>query len=149
MPRVCTVCSHPKREEIDAEIVCGEPNRRISSNFGLSESAIRRHKKHTAATLAKAIECREINLGNNVLGRLEELWCHGKDALENARRAGNWKLVLAAIRELKGVLAGLHEIERDAVALEAASRPIEFSVFHGDKPAERLPIPKPRPAMIQ
>ncbi len=44
MPRACTVCTHPKRDEIDRAIVAGEPNRRIASHHDVTERAVRNHK---------------------------------------------------------------------------------------------------------
>lgn len=43
MPRTCTICSHPDRRRIDALLVEQVPNRRISTQFDVSESAVRRH----------------------------------------------------------------------------------------------------------
>lgn len=43
MPRVCSICSHPERKRIDALLVEAVSNRRIADDFGLSESAVRRH----------------------------------------------------------------------------------------------------------
>ena len=61
MPRVCTICTHPERETIDAAIVGGEPYRSITERFSVSAGAIARHKSdHLPATLAQATEAQEI-----------------------------------------------------------------------------------------
>lgn len=53
MARKCTVCEHPKRKAIEEAIVALESNRRIASQHGLSEIAVRRHKSdHLAQAMA-------------------------------------------------------------------------------------------------
>ena len=61
MPRRCTICTHPQREEIDRLIIEGKkPYTEIARLFGVHESAIRRHKKvHLAPKLKKAFERHE------------------------------------------------------------------------------------------
>lgn len=43
MSRICTICSHADRRRIDALLVEQVPNRRIATQFDVSESAVRRH----------------------------------------------------------------------------------------------------------
>ncbi len=45
MSRTCTVCSHPERQRIDAQLLEGVPNTTIAANTGVSEQAVRRHGK--------------------------------------------------------------------------------------------------------
>jgi hypothetical protein len=52
MPRPCSICTHPDRATIDAEIRAGTPNRRIASKCDVSEAAVRRHRKHLGAAHA-------------------------------------------------------------------------------------------------
>ena len=42
--RPCTVCIHPKRDEIDAAILDERPYRSIAAHFGMSHLAVYRHK---------------------------------------------------------------------------------------------------------
>jgi hypothetical protein len=44
MPRVCTICTHPARATIDDGLVTGQSLRAISAAYGLSKSAVDRHK---------------------------------------------------------------------------------------------------------
>lgn len=72
MPRSCTVCIHKKLEAINKLIVAGEPNRRIASQYGLTEAAIRRHKKkHLPGSLIKAQAVTEVAQANNVMLQLQ------------------------------------------------------------------------------
>ncbi len=42
--RPCTVCIHPKRDEIDAAILDDRSYRTIAAHFGISHLAVYRHK---------------------------------------------------------------------------------------------------------
>ena len=54
MARQCSICTHPRRDEIDQAIVSGEKYRSISQRFDISEAAIGRHKKHISAAIVDA-----------------------------------------------------------------------------------------------
>ena len=57
MPRRCTVCDHPEKHRIDETLVTGAPYRSVAKRFGVSESAVYRHKsEHLPAHLLKAKE---------------------------------------------------------------------------------------------
>ncbi len=46
MAKICTVCKHPKRGEIETALSGGTSYRDITRQFGVSRSAICRHKVH-------------------------------------------------------------------------------------------------------
>jgi hypothetical protein len=55
MARRCSVCQHPDRASIDAQIAeGGRSNRALSQTFVLSEDAIARHKKNHLPKIAIA-----------------------------------------------------------------------------------------------
>ena len=58
MGRPCTICRHPKREEIDRALVRNEAGyRTVAARFGISASALFRHKReHLPALIAKGLE---------------------------------------------------------------------------------------------
>jgi hypothetical protein len=45
VPRVCSVCAHPKREEIDDALLSGSSFRNVSRCFGTSKSTVERHRR--------------------------------------------------------------------------------------------------------
>lgn len=48
MPRSCTVCSHPQRKAIDEALFRNKtPFRNVSKQYGVTASALFRHKKHS------------------------------------------------------------------------------------------------------
>ena len=53
MTPVCTICSHPKRREIDKLIAEGATVRHTAARHGLESSTVQRHKKHIGAALTQ------------------------------------------------------------------------------------------------
>jgi hypothetical protein len=54
MPRLCSICTHPARATIDDSLVAGQSVRDISGQYGLSKSAVDRHKlSHVPTALAQ------------------------------------------------------------------------------------------------
>lgn len=52
MPPACTICSHPRRGEIEGELAAGASLRTIADNFGVSVSALHRHRHEPPAPAA-------------------------------------------------------------------------------------------------
>ena len=98
MPRKCSICTHPKREEIERAMLQGEPYRRISTDFDASEEALRRHKKndHIAEALVKSAQAKEITGADNsimrIMGWLDEI----KLIFHEAKAEGERGLALSA-----------------------------------------------------
>lgn len=54
MPRACSVCTHPKRGEIDGALTRGVPYRGVASQYGAGRSSVERHLRQCLrASLAK------------------------------------------------------------------------------------------------
>lgn len=106
MPRTCTVCSHSERPAIDRALVAGEAsNRRIASQYGVSERAIRDHKaNHLKLRMLKAIERREeadIRTAIDVVGQLRAINGASLTILKEARDARDGDLALKAIDRIQ------------------------------------------------
>jgi transposase-like protein len=105
MPRRCTVCDHPDRRSIDEALVTGAPYRSVAKRFGLSESAVYRHKsEHLPAHLLKAREAEEVAQADDLLEQVRHLQAHALDILERAEKAGDLRTALAAISQARGNL---------------------------------------------
>ncbi len=103
MPRTCTICEHPEREAIDRALVGETSNLSISAQFGVSESAARRHKgNHLPAKLAKAHEAEEVAHADNLLGQVRALQSKTLSILLRAEGAGDLRTALSAVREARG-----------------------------------------------
>ncbi len=44
MGRLCTICAHADREEIEAALEAGQPLRGIAAEYGTSKTALHRHR---------------------------------------------------------------------------------------------------------
>jgi transposase-like protein len=105
MPRRCTVCDHPERHNIDEVLVTGAPYRSVAKRFGLSESAVYRHKvEHLPAHLLKAKEAEEVAKADDLLEQVRYLQAHALDILERAENAGDLRTALATISQARGNL---------------------------------------------
>jgi transposase-like protein len=132
MPRRCTVCDHPERHSIDDTLVTGAPYRSVAKQFGLSESAVYRHKtEHLPAHLLKARQVEEAAHADDLLEQVRNLQTHALDILERAEKAGDLRTALAAISqaranlELLGKLAGELD-ERPVVNLNVSAEWLEL-----------------------
>ena len=98
MTRTCTVCSHQERHAIEKLIVGGTANRRIATQFQLSEGAVRRHAaEHLPVSLVKAQEADEVRQALDVLQQLRFINGAALLVLRDAKAAGEGELVLKAI----------------------------------------------------
>jgi transposase-like protein len=78
MPRQCTACDHPGRHSIDEALVSGAPYRSVAKRFGLSESAVHRHKiEHLPDHLLKAREVEEVARADDLLEQVRDLQAPG------------------------------------------------------------------------
>ena len=64
MPHLCTTCQHKDLDQIDQALLANEPLRRIAARFGLSPSALWRHKRNHMERRAEQDE---------LAGRVEKL----------------------------------------------------------------------------
>src|SRR6266446_7826816 len=108
MPQTCTICRHPERHDIEADLRAGAPYRDIARRHHVSKDALSRHRakhmaRHTATGLTAAREIMAI--------------------LDKAETATTWNLTLLTIREAR----------RYVEALMMKSRPAEGS-DHLDDP---------------
>ena len=112
MPRRCTVCDHPQREEIDKQLVCGEPYRTIADRFRLSKTALLRHKEsHIPDALVEAQDAGEVAQADGLLAQVKALQAEAQDILGEARAAGDLKTALRGIGQALSCLELLSKIE--------------------------------------
>ena len=112
MPRVCTICSHPERAEIDRTLVAGEAFRNIAERYGTSATALTRHKKeHVPGHVAKAKEAAQVAAADDLLQQLRALRNKAISILQQAEQAGDFRTALMGIREARGCIEVLMEVE--------------------------------------
>ena len=132
MPRRCTVCDHPESHSIDEALVSGAPYRTVAKRFGLSESAVYRHKtEHLPAHLLKAREVEEVAQADDLLEQVRHLQAHALHILERAEKTGDLRTALAAISQARGNLELLGKLageldERPVVNLNVSPEWLEL-----------------------
>jgi hypothetical protein len=118
MGRMCTVCSHEKRQEIDKALVSGATHREVSERFRLSPSAVYRHKQgHLSERLKRAFEAKETR-------QAVELVQHRAE--EKAKEIGQALDVVQQLRAINSatlqVLQQARESEKHSLSLQAVDR---------------------------
>jgi transposase-like protein len=132
MPRRCTVCDHLEMHSIDEALVSGAPYRSVAKRYGLSESAVYRHKtEHLPAHLLKAREVEEVARADDLLEQVMSLQVHALDILDRAEKAGDLRTALAAISQARGNLELLGKLageldERPVVNLHISPEWLEL-----------------------
>ena len=132
MPRRCTICNHQERHGIDEVLVTGAPYRSVAKRFGLSESAVYRHKaEHLPTHLLKAREVEEAARADDLLEQVRHLQTHALDILERAEETGDLRTTLAAISQARGNLELLGKLageldERPVVNLNVSPEWLEL-----------------------
>lgn len=105
MPRSCSVCSHPSRDEVDAALVEGDSFRNVAKRFGTSSSAMFRHQEsHVSARLLKAQEIAEVSGADHLVEQVEDLKRKARQILQKAEAGGDLRTALAGVRELSRLI---------------------------------------------
>jgi hypothetical protein len=132
MPRSCTVCEHPRRDEVDRALVGGASNRSVASLYDVSEAAMRRHKaNHLPAKLVMAQAAEEVAQADNLLSQVQDLQGRALAILDKAETADDLRTALGAIREARGNLELLAKLlgeldERPVVNLNVSPEWLEL-----------------------
>ena len=105
MPRTCSICGHPAREQIDAELLEGKPFRELANRFGTSSAALFRHRQtHIQDRLQKLHDVEEISKAKTLLEQIDELKVKARQILDAAERDGDFKTALSGVRELSRLI---------------------------------------------
>jgi hypothetical protein len=105
MPQTCTVCRHKNLSEINLALVSGEPLRSIAGRTGLAKSSLQRHKRDCIPRdVIQARQFGKIADADMLLGQVCSLQQRSEQILANAEQSKDYKIALAAVRELKGLL---------------------------------------------
>lgn len=105
MSRVCTVCTHADLQEINRQLVCGEPIADVARKYALSWDAVDRHRKnHLPDALVASPSAEEVTQADNLLAQIEQYKTEINEMKDEARAGGNLDLALKAIdRALKAI----------------------------------------------
>lgn len=132
MPRTCTACSHPHRDDIDRLLLEGTPLRNIAKQFSLSAAGLFRHNQHISATLASSRKEAEILRADGLLEHLNHLTAEAARLKEKAEKIKDYRTALAGVREMSRLLELTIR-----VAIEGQERALHSFDFDG-RPVEQL-----------
>jgi primosomal protein N' len=99
----CTVCNHINAAEINKKLIEKIPLETLSKAYGLSVTALHRHKKHIPAHLTKAQEAKETAAADSLMNRVAGLNTKAEEIYSKALEADNLTAAVAAVRELRGI----------------------------------------------
>lgn len=101
----CKICAHEDRASIDTAIVENTSLRGIAKQFGVSASAVDRHKKkHIPKALASAKRAEEVGGATTLLSRIERIVSRCETMFDRADAAGEWRAAASMAREIRGSL---------------------------------------------
>ena len=104
MPRICTICTHPKHTEIDRRLLAGEPVRAIvraiAGHVPISKTSLQRHQRHVSEAISKSHEAAEIVHGDELVSELQQLASEARRLQAKAEADGDTRTAIAALREL-------------------------------------------------
>ncbi len=101
MPRVCTICTHEQRPQIDAALLNETPYRIIAKRFDASPAAVNRHREHLPSQLVKAQQQENVSQAIDVVKQLKAINGATLAILKEARAEGNGELALKAVDRIQ------------------------------------------------
>jgi hypothetical protein len=116
MGRICTVCSHEDRYEIDSVLVDRSASyRNIAERFALSSTAVSRHVTggHISELIALAADAERSARADTLLDRIEDLQARTLAILETSEETREHGTALSAVREARRNLELIGEVTRE------------------------------------
>src|SRR5215218_8882914 len=116
MPRICTICSHGNRYDIDSILVArSKPYRDIARQYGVSKDAISRHVSsgHISELVALAADAERGARADTLLDRIEALQSRTLVILEATDETHDHRVALSAIREARRNLELIGEVTKE------------------------------------
>jgi len=106
----CTICHHKQRESIDVDITSGVSNRTIATQYGVSISAVQRHRSHIPKALAEAKQAEDISRSDDLLEQLEQALKISWTVVNSCLADGDNRTVLQGVKEIRESIKFLCEI---------------------------------------
>ena len=103
--RVCTVCVHPQRQDIERAIAQGEPYRAIARQYGVNKDSIRNHaKSHLPNPVQAAVQAEVVEHGASILSQVRELHRRALQLLDEAASKDRYSGAAAFLKEARELL---------------------------------------------
>jgi hypothetical protein len=114
--RVCTICTHERRFEIEELLATRRRTYRgIARTYAVSEDAVSRHVKsgHVGQLLSLAADAERAAAADSLLDRIEALQGRTLAILEAAEQTDEHRTALSAIREARANLELMGEVTKE------------------------------------
>jgi hypothetical protein len=100
--RVCSICTHEDRSEIERALVYRTPYRHIAARYEVSTGALVRHtRQHLPELLAKGQEAEQLASADKLLMDMKKLQANTLSMLYQARDAGDLRTALLAVERAR------------------------------------------------
>jgi hypothetical protein len=97
---VCKACVSPSLEQINRELCAGGSTRDVGGRFGISKSAVARHRHHIGDVLAAAAQAGALRAGDSLAQQLHDLVSDARKIQREAEAGKDARTQLLAVREL-------------------------------------------------
>jgi hypothetical protein len=115
MARICTICRHARRHEIDRALVGGVAPQKVADQYRLTRTSVRRHQashlKEKIAKAAKSREARDVVEAVKLVEVAREMLAKLQSLAENAEQNKDIRGAVSAIGKIPDFLRILGEIE--------------------------------------
>jgi hypothetical protein len=102
MPRACSCCTSPKRDEINAAIVGRVPKSGIAREFRVSADSVERHAKgHLPKAIVRARAAAEVLSADALVRQMSDLQARTLKLLDDAERDSDGRLCAVAIHQAR------------------------------------------------
>jgi len=128
MPRTCTICKSPCRDEVDRALLAGTSHQDIARHTSLSRWAIRRHETHLPALLARSNKAAEVARADDLVSQLQKLTEDARRIQEKAERSNNFGAALGAIRELVRIVELLAKLRGELISERRTTNVLNLSL---------------------
>ena len=125
----CAGCQHPRRPELDADLVAGVAIRVAAARYGLSRSTVHRHKKaHLPPSLVRVTAPRPRLVGpgapldlDDLLRQAREVSDAGRETYDRALEGGNPLAISLGARDARAALELCARLLAQAQRIRSAS----------------------------
>jgi hypothetical protein len=132
--RVCTICTHERRFEIEELLATRQSTYRgIARKYGVSEDAVSRHvsSRHVSQLISLAADAERAARADTLLDRIEGLQRRIEEFLSRVEHTDNYSATLGAFREMRSNLELIGEVTREldragTINLELSSEWLEL-----------------------
>jgi hypothetical protein len=117
VPRTCATCSHPKRVEIEREVLAGTSFRRIEALYGASASSVLRHRDNCLSrSIVRASAAEDDAVAVTHLEQLREIQEEMRRLGRQAEKDGDVRAALIALKQVGDLVEKtVHLVEAGSV----------------------------------